>query len=131
MMGTTNSVVTVAKIRPPITARPSGAFCSPPSPIPSAIGSMPRIMAVAVISTGRILAYPAESIAARAVGTRARSPLANVTMRILLAVATPMHIMAPISEGTLSVVPVTNSIHRMPAIAPGSAVRMMNGSSHD
>ena len=28
-------------------------------------------------------------------------------------------------------VPVTNSIHRMPAIAPGSAVRMMNGSSHD
>ena len=50
---------------------------------------------------------------------------------MLLAVATPMHMMAPISDGTLSVVPVTNSIHRMPAIAPGSAVRMMNGSSHD
>ena len=50
---------------------------------------------------------------------------------MLLAVATPMHMIAPISEGTLSVVPVTNSIHRMPAIAPGSAVRMMNGSSQD
>ena len=50
---------------------------------------------------------------------------------MLLAVATPMHMMAPISDGTLSVVPVTNSIHRMPAIAPGRAVRMMNGSSQD
>ena len=38
---------------------------------------------------------------------------------MLLAVATPMHMMAPISDGTLSVVPVTNNIHRMPAIAPG------------
>mgnify|MGYP003350064577 CR=1 FL=1 len=34
----------VANKRPPITARPSGAFCSPPSPIPSAIGSMPMII---------------------------------------------------------------------------------------
>ena len=42
-----------------------------------------------------------------------------------------MHMIAPISDGTLSVVPVTNSIHKIPAIAPGSAVRMMNGSSHD
>ena len=32
---------------------------------------------------------------------------------------------------TLSVVPVTKSIHRMPAKAPGRAVRMMNGSSQD
>ena len=36
-----------------MTARPSGAFCSPPSPSPSAIGTMPMIMASAVISTGR------------------------------------------------------------------------------
>ncbi len=50
---------------------------------------------------------------------------------MLFAVATPMHIMAPISDGTLSVVPVRKSIHRMPAIAPGRAIRMMNGSSHD
>ena len=50
---------------------------------------------------------------------------------MLFAVATPMHMIAPISEGTLKVVWVTNSIQRMPANAPGSAVRMMNGSSHD
>ena len=37
----------------------------------------------------------------------------------------------PISDGTLNVVRVTNSIQRIPAIAPGSAVRIMNGSSHD
>src|ERR1700730_3425001 len=51
--GTKNSVVMVAKMRPPITARPSGAFCSPPSPKPSAIGSMPITIASAVIMTGR------------------------------------------------------------------------------
>ena len=40
-----------------------------------------------------------------------------------------MHMMAPVSAGTLSVVRVTNSIQTMPASAPGSAVMMMNGSS--
>ena len=50
---------------------------------------------------------------------------------MLFAVATPMHMMEPISDGTLKVVWVTNSIQRMPARAPGSAVRMINGSTHD
>src|SRR2546428_11559231 len=59
MIGTNKSVVGVANRRPPITARPSGAFCSPPSPRPSAIGTIPMIMAKAVIVTGRIHAYPA------------------------------------------------------------------------
>ena len=44
----------VARMRPPITARPSGAFCSPPSPEPSAIGTMPITIAIAVIRTGRM-----------------------------------------------------------------------------
>ena len=48
---------------------------------------------------------------------------------MLLAVATPMHMIEPIREGTLKVVWVTNSIQTMPASAPGSAIRMMNGSS--
>ena len=48
---------------------------------------------------------------------------------MLFDVATPMHMIAPIRAGTLIVVWVTNSIQRMPASAPGSAVRMMNGSS--
>ena len=37
----------------------------------------------------------------------------------------------PINAGTLSVVRVRNSIHAMPASAPGSAVMMMNASVHD
>ncbi len=36
--GTKTSVAMVAHSRPPITARPSGAFCSPPSPSPSDMG---------------------------------------------------------------------------------------------
>ena len=47
-----------------MTARPSGAFCSPPSPSPSAIGAMPMIIASAVISTGRKRTKPASSAAA-------------------------------------------------------------------
>ena len=34
IVGTKISVAKVANSRPPMTARPSGAFCSPPSPIP-------------------------------------------------------------------------------------------------
>jgi len=52
-VGTKSNVDTVANISPPMTARPRGAFCSPPSPSPKAIGSIPMIMAKAVISTGR------------------------------------------------------------------------------
>ena len=114
-----------------MTARPSGAFCSPPSPRPSDIGSMPTIIARAVISTGRSRVDPAARAALRASCPSRRWSLAKVTIRMLLAVATPMHMIAPIRAGTLRVVRVRNSIQRMPASAPGSAVRMMNGSSHD
>ena len=38
MIGTKNNVLNVATSNPPITARPSGAFCSPPSPSASDIG---------------------------------------------------------------------------------------------
>ena len=53
IVGTKSRVATVANSSPPMTARASGAFCSPPSPTPSAIGIMPRIIAPAVMSTGR------------------------------------------------------------------------------
>ena len=52
-------------------------------------------------------------------------------MRMLFDVATPIAMMQPMSAGTLIVVCVTKSAHRIPASAPGSAMRMMNGSSHD
>ncbi len=93
----------VATASPPMTARPSGAFCSPPSPSPSDIGSMRMIMASAVISTGRRRVAPAASAAARA-----------------SAVATPTLMIAPMRAGTLGVVPQN---------APGKAMMMMNGSS--
>ena len=64
--GTKNSVANVAKSKPPMTARPSGAFCSPPSPRPMAIGTMPMIMASAVMTTGRMRTKPASRAASRA-----------------------------------------------------------------
>ena len=48
---------------------------------------------------------------------------------MLLEVATPMHMIAPIKAGTLTVVWVMYSIHAIPATAPGKAVKMMNGST--
>ena len=50
---------------------------------------------------------------------------------MLLAVATPTHMMAPISAGTLSVVRVRNRTSTIPASAAGNAVMIMNGSSQD
>ena len=50
---------------------------------------------------------------------------------MLLAVATPMVMIAPVSAGTLSVVPVMNSIQAMPPSAAGSAMMMMKASVHD
>ncbi len=50
---------------------------------------------------------------------------------MLFAVATPTLMMAPIRAGTLNVVCVMKSIHTMPQNPAGSAVMMMNGSSHD
>ena len=43
----------------------------------------------------------------------------------------PIHMIAPMSDGTLKVVCVTKSIQTIPLSAPGSAMMMMNGSSHD
>ena len=50
---------------------------------------------------------------------------------MLLAVPTPILIIAPIRAGTLMVVWVKKRISRMPLSAPGTAIRMMNGSLQD
>ena len=89
------------------------------------------IIASAVMITGRRRVMPAASAAPRASRPTLRCSFANDTTRMLFAVATPTHMIEPISAGTDSVVPVRNSIQTMPASAPGSAIRMMNGSSHD
>ena len=92
---------------------------------------MPMIMASAVISTGRKRVKPASIAACSASPMRVQTLLANDTTRMLLAVATPMHMIAPISAGTLSVVCGEEQEQTMPVSAAGSAVMMMNGSSQD
>src|SRR6266849_4637020 len=51
--------------------------------------------------------------------------------RLPLATPTPTAMIAPIIDSTLIVVPVSTSIQSTPASAPGIAIMMMNGSSHD
>ena len=114
-----------------MTARPSGAFCSAPSPMPSAIGIMPMIIASAVISTGRMRVAPASSAATVGDAPSCWRWRANETSRILFAVATPMVMIAPVSAGTERVVPLMKSIQAMPASAAGSAATMMSASIHD
>ena len=43
----------------------------------------------------------------------------------------PIDMIAPISDSTLIVVCDSASIHTMPISAPGTAIMMMNGSTHD
>ncbi len=57
--------------------------------------------------------------------------VAKLTTRMLFAVATPMHMMVPMSAGTLRVVCVMNRNQAIPASAAGNAEIMMKGSSHD
>jgi len=115
--GTNASVATVREQQTTDYGTASGAFCSPPSPRPSDIAD-------ADAHCERCHEYRPESSEARVVrrlqGGRAliiRSR-AKLTTRILLAVATPMHIIAPVSAGTLRVVPVISSIQAIPATAP-------------
>jgi len=92
---------------------------------------MPITMARAVINTGRIRTNPASSAAWVALPNSASFSRAKLITSTLLAVATPMHMIAPVSAGTDSVVWVANNIQTMPASAAGSAVITMNGSLQD
>ena len=83
-----NSVVGVAKRSPPMTARASAAFCSPPGS-PIAIGIIPTIIAAAVISTGLILVCPAAIAASNALTPASCCSRAKVTSKIEFAEATP------------------------------------------
>ena len=92
---------------------------------------MPMIIASAVMITGRRRVLPAESAAWCASWPAFRWSFAKVTTRMEFAVATPTLMMEPISEGTLRVVLVTNSIQMIPHRAPGRAMMMMKGSTQD
>ena len=88
-------------------------------------------MASAVINTGRNRVAPASSAAASGDSPASSRSVANDTTKILLAVATPIVMMAPVNAGTLSVVPLKNSIQAIPAKAAGSAIMMISGSIQD
>ena len=90
-----------------------------PRPARAPSAAMPMIIASAVISTGRKRTWPASSAALIASPCSASRSRAKLTTRIEFAVATPMHMIAPVSAGTDSVVPVTNSIQMIPASAAG------------
>ncbi len=64
---------------------------------------MPIIMARAVISTGRKRVKPASSAALTESLPSIIFSVAKLTTRMLFEVATPMHMMAPMSAGTLKV----------------------------
>jgi len=102
---------------------------SPPSPNPRAIGTLPMIMAEAVMMTGRMRTKPACKAASRA------SCLIHLFScerhhQNVLGRGHTMHMIAPVSEGTLKR-GVSNQKISLPARSPGSAVMMMKGSSHD
>lgn len=95
------------------------------------MGTIPIIMARAVMITGRNRTSPARNAASSEFFPSLSSPVAKVTSKMLFEVATPMHMIAPIKEGTLSVVRVMKSIQIIPANAAGRAVMMMKGSIQD
>ncbi len=72
------------------------------------------IIASAVINTGRMRVAPASSAALTGPKPSPMRWRAKETTRMLLAVATPMVMMAPVSAGTLKVVPVSSSIQQIP-----------------
>ena len=81
---------------------------------------MPMIIASAVITTGRSRVTPASNAARVASPFSSRCSRAKLTTRMEFAVATPMHMIAPVSAGTDSGVPVANSIHAMPPAPPAA-----------
>jgi hypothetical protein len=64
------------------------------------MGSMPMIMAEAVISTGRMRAYPASTAARSGLPCSSMLSLAAATTRMELAVAVPIDMIAPVKAGT-------------------------------
>ena len=94
--------------RPPITARPSGACISLPRSSASAIGTMPTVIAQAVIRIGR-------SRSLRAVDRPPRSrtlpafqwSFMNVTSMTEFDTETPRHMIEPMNDSMLSEVLVT------------------------
>src|SRR4029078_9633603 len=94
---------------------------------------MPMIIASAVIRTGRSRVLPDSITASNGVSDsfRERRSLAKATTRIEFDTDMPTAMMAPISDITLMVVPVSANVQMMPSNAAGNALMMMKGSMQD
>src|SRR5216684_6286989 len=90
-----------------------------------------RDVAVTGVQTCALPISPASKAAVMAFTPAAIRSRAKLITRMLLAVATPMHMIAPVSAGTESVVTVPYRIQTMPANAVGSAMTMTKGSIQD
>jgi len=101
-VGTKNSVCDGGKNQTADDGASEGCVsCSPPSPSPKAMGIIPMIIAVASLRTGRKRVNPACRAASKALSPASKRSRAKLMTSTLLAVATPMHMIAPVSAGTL------------------------------
>ena len=112
---------------PPITAVAIGARNDPPSPTPSADGSMPADMAIEVITMGRARLCPASIIALVRDMPCAVISMAKSTSRMAFLVTIPISIRMPIKTGIDTGEPVTIRAAATPPIAKGSENRMVKG----
>jgi len=125
-------VKNVETVRPPITARASGRFVSLPSPMPSAMGTRPTMVAMVVMRMGRSRVRPARTTAeTMSRPSRSRSTLAKSTSSTPLETTIPTIMMIPMKLLTESVVPVTQSMRKTPETPSGTLNMITSGSSSE
>src|ERR1700742_4853303 len=126
-----NKAARVEANKPPITARPNGADCSPASPRPDAIGIIPAIMAMLVINIGRSLIDALITAARVAFLYSNLNFSALVTIKIALATDTPVLMIIPMYDCRLSVEPQINSITSEPKITAGTVESTVSATLND
>src|SRR5579859_3251701 len=125
--GTNTSDRTVENSRPPMTASAIGERNSPPAPKASALGIMPAIMAMVVITIGRARFMPASIMASSRFLPAWIASIANSTSMMAFLVTMPISIRMPIHTGMVSCLPVKSSAPTAPPIDSGSENRMVSG----
>ena len=125
--GTTTRLSTVETMIPPITAIAIGARKAPPSPTPSAEGSMPADMAMEVITMGWARLWPASTTASIRLMPRSRISMAKSIKRIAFFATIPISIRMPISTGMESGFCVTISAVATPPTERSSEKMMVIG----
>jgi hypothetical protein len=128
--GTITSDSTVDTMMPPITAVAIGARNDPPSPTPSAEGSMPADIAMEVITMGRARLCPASITGLKRSIPCARISMAKSIKRMAFLVTIPISIRMPISTGIDSAEFVRISAAATPPMASGSEKQDGEGLDH-